>query len=73
MDGADRLARLVEHAAGRITIMAGGKVRVQTAALAKGKHTLRLQVSDYQETRNMENVGSILPNTRILTTAFVVS
>jgi hypothetical protein len=53
--------------------LAGGKVRVQTAALAKGKHTLRLQVSDYQETRNMENVGSILPNTRILQTTFVVS
>lgn len=27
IDGADRLARLVEHAAGRIVIMAGGKVR----------------------------------------------
>lgn len=27
IDGADRLARLVERAAGRITIMAGGKVR----------------------------------------------
>jgi subtilisin family serine protease len=53
--------------------VAGGKVRVQTAAFAKGSHTLRLQVSDYQETRNMENVGSILPNTRILQTTFVVS
>jgi copper homeostasis protein len=27
IDGADQLARLVEHAAGRIAIMAGGKVR----------------------------------------------
>ena len=35
-------------------------------------HALRLQVSDYQESRNMENVGRILPNTRILRTTFVV-
>ncbi len=51
---------------------AGGLVRVSTAGLPKGKHALRLQISDYQETRNMENVGPILPNTRILTTTFVV-
>ena len=52
---------------------AGGLVRVSTAGLPKGKHELRLQISDYQETRNMENVGPILPNTRILTTTFVVA
>jgi hypothetical protein len=52
--------------------LAGGSVRIATAALRKGKHTLRLQVSDYQETRNMENVGPILPNTRIVRTTFVV-
>ena len=51
---------------------AAGKVRVSTAGLSRGKHALRLQISDYQETRNMENVGPILPNTRILTTTFVV-
>ena len=53
--------------------LAGSIVRVPTASLAKGRHTLRFQVSDYQETRNMENVGPILPNTRILQTTFVVS
>ena len=47
-------------------------MRIQTAGLRKGKHTLRFQVSDYQETRNMENVGPILPNTRIVQTTFVV-
>ena len=52
--------------------LAGATVRVPTASLRKGMHTLRFQVSDYQETRNMENVGPILPNTRILTTTFVV-
>ena len=45
---------------------------IPTAGLRKGRHALRLQVSDYQETRNMENVGGILPNTRILSTTFVV-
>lgn len=51
---------------------AGGQLRIPTAGLRKGRHALRLQVSDYQETRNMENVGPILPNTRILATTFVV-
>ena len=49
-----------------------GIVRISAAGLAKGPHTLRLQLSDYQETRNMENVGRILPNTRILQTRVVV-
>ena len=47
-------------------------MRIPTPGLRKGRHVLRLQISDYQETRNMENVGPILPNTRILTTTFVV-
>jgi subtilisin family serine protease len=49
-----------------------GKVTVSTAGLAKGRHALRFQISDFQETRNMENVGRILPNTRVLRTTFVV-
>ncbi len=51
---------------------ARGEVRVGTRGLAKGRHALRFQISDYQESRNMENVGRILPNTRILETSFVV-
>ena len=51
--------------------LAAGQVRTRPR-LRKGRHVLRLQISDYQETRNMENVGPILPNTRILTTSFVV-
>jgi hypothetical protein len=43
---------------------AHGHVRVSTAALAPGTHRLRLSLSDYQETRNNENVARILPNTR---------
>ena len=53
--------------------LAGSRVRVQTGGLARGRHTLRFQVSDYQESRNMENVGPILPNTRIVETSFVVT
>ncbi len=49
-----------------------GTIRVSTSGLSKGRHSLHVQVSDYQESRNMENVGRILPNTRILQTTFVV-
>jgi subtilisin family serine protease len=62
VDGDERNARF-----------AAGRVRISTTGLRKGKHALRLQISDYQESRNMENVGPILPNTRILTTTFVVA
>ena len=51
---------------------AKGVVTVSTQGLSKGRHTVRFQISDYQESRNMENVGRILPNTRILETSFVV-
>jgi hypothetical protein len=40
--------------------------------LRRGRHTFRLLVSDYQETKNMENVPRILPNTSRLQGAFVV-
>jgi subtilisin family serine protease len=50
----------------------GGVVRIATSGLAPGRHRLRLQVSDYQESRNMENVPAILPNTRVLTATFTV-
>ncbi|HSL64280.1 MAG TPA: hypothetical protein VK874_06430, partial [Gaiellaceae bacterium] len=61
VDGAERPARL-----------SGGRVRVPLAGLAPGRHRLVLQVSDYQETRNMENVPAILPNTARLSASFVV-
>ncbi len=49
-----------------------GVVRVPTTGLAPGEHRLRLQVSDYQETKNTENVARILPNTRTLTTTVMI-
>jgi len=49
-----------------------GVLSIPTAGLGRGTHRLRLQVSDYQESRNMENVAAILPNTRVLTATFTV-
>ena len=51
----------------------GETVLVDTRGLRPGRHALRLQVSDYQETRNTENAARILPNTRVLRTSFVVA
>ena len=59
-------------AAERRATFASGVVRVPTNGLRPGRHALRLQVSDYQETRNMENSGRVLPNTRILRTTFAI-
>ncbi len=42
------------------------------ADFSPGRHRLRLRVSDYQETKNTENVARILPNTRTLTATFTV-
>ncbi len=41
-------------------------------AVAKGRHELSFQVSDYQEAKNMENVAPILPNTRRVETSFTI-
>ena len=35
---------------------------------AKGRHLLAISVADYQETKNMEDVAKILPNTAVLRT-----
>jgi hypothetical protein len=40
--------------------------------IAPGTHRVRLTVSDYQETKNMEDVGPILPNTRTQQATVVV-
>jgi hypothetical protein len=54
------------------TSFRNSQVRVGTVGLAVGTHRLRLQVSDFQETKNTENVARILPNTRVLTSTFRV-
>jgi subtilisin family serine protease len=50
---------------------ASGRARLSLAGDARGRHTLSFTASDYQETKNMENVARILPNTRTLGTTFV--
>jgi subtilisin family serine protease len=49
-----------------------GVLSVPTAGLAPGEHRLRVRVSDFQESKNTENVLRILPNTRFLTATFTV-
>jgi hypothetical protein len=61
IDGKERGARI-----------GAGRIRIPTGGLARGRHSLILQLSDYQETRNMENVARILPNTAFLRTSFTV-
>ena len=50
----------------------GGLISIPTRGLAAGSHRLRLRVSDFQESKNTENVARILPNTRWMTAQFTV-
>jgi subtilisin family serine protease len=47
-------------------------VTLQTTTLAPGTHRVTLVAADYQETKNMEDVGPVLPNTRRFQTTVVV-
>jgi subtilisin family serine protease len=49
-----------------------GRASIPTGGLARGRHRLVFRASDYQEAKNMENAGPILPNTRTLSATFVV-
>jgi hypothetical protein len=40
---------------------------IRAASLGTGKKSVTVTASDYQETKNMEDVGPVLPNTRVLT------
>jgi subtilisin family serine protease len=51
------------------TTLKRGILSIPTRGVPAGARRLAITVSDYQETRNMENVGPILPNTRTLATA----
>jgi subtilisin family serine protease len=50
---------------------AAGVARVPIKALSAGRHALSFTASDYQETKNTEDIAGILPNTRTLRTTFV--
>lgn len=43
-----------------------GRAVIDVESLGGGKHTLVVRASDYQETKNNENVATLLPNTREL-------
>ena len=68
---------------GSITVLKDGKrvtfsytngtISIDTATLTPGPHQFTVDVSDYEETRNMEDVGPVLPNTRTLTVTVNVS
>jgi subtilisin family serine protease len=45
-----------------------GVLSLQTNGLRGGRRHLTVKASDYQETKNMEDVGPVLPNTRVLHT-----
>jgi subtilisin family serine protease len=51
---------------------AAGRARISLAGLSRGRHVLTFRVADHQETKNMEDVFRILPNTRTVQTSFVV-
>jgi hypothetical protein len=45
-----------------------GVLLLRTKGLHPGKQAVMVRASDYQETKNMEDVGPVLPNTRVLHT-----
>jgi hypothetical protein len=47
---------------------ARGVVLLRTTGLHSGRQAVIVRASDYQETKNMEDVGPVLPNTRVLHT-----
>jgi subtilisin family serine protease len=63
VDGRQRSARYDSRR--RLIVTRGRRV-------ARGRHRLRVVVSDFQELKNMENVRRILPNTARLSTTFFV-
>ena len=47
---------------------AGGVLLLRTKGLHPGRQPVVIKAADYQETKNMEDVGPVLPNTRVLHT-----
>jgi subtilisin family serine protease len=52
---------------------ARGRLAVELLGVKRGRHRIAVQVADYQELKNMENVPTILPNSRVFTATFRVS
>jgi subtilisin family serine protease len=60
------------HVDGRLVTAALARGVVTIRRLARGQHTVALTVSDFQEPKNMEDVGPVLPNTRRFTARVTV-
>ena len=54
----------------RSVVYSHGRVRIPLAGIGSGRRSLTVTVSDFQETKNMENVPLVLPNTRVFATTF---
>jgi hypothetical protein len=69
--GVDPLSlRATIDGANRPISFANGRARISVASLRSGQHTLTFSAADYQETKNMEDVPGVTPNTRVLRTSF---
>ncbi len=69
----DSIHAFIDDVGGESSVtFANGVASVRTGSLGAGKHKVELLVADYQETKNMEDVGPILPNTRDYTASFTV-
>lgn len=62
----------IDRAPQRYSYARGVILVPDTAALTPGSHHLTFVAADYQETKNTEDVGPILPNTRTFETTLVV-
>ena len=49
------------------------RIVIQLHQLTPGRHRLEITISAYQEQKNMETYGTILPNTRTLDTTFIIT
>jgi hypothetical protein len=48
-------------------VLRSGRAVIASGTLARGNHKVVLVASDFQESKNMEDVARILPNTRTFT------
>ena len=52
---------------------AQGLLTISTEGVTAGTHELAIEASDYQEAKNMENTGPVLPNTRFFKATVTVT
>ena len=64
--------RIMVDGSSRRGTLRGRLLSIPTGGLTAGTHRLRIRASDYQESKNTENVARILPNTRWFTATFTI-